>query len=47
MLEGIIKLLKSWIELKKTGNITINFFKGTPGVIKIEETKKVDELMNS
>jgi len=44
MLEKIIRLLQTWIFEKKTGNITFNFFKGTIGTVKIEETKKVEEL---
>lgn len=45
MIEAILKVLKQWIDQKKTGNITLNFFKGTLSVIKFEETKKIDELM--
>ncbi len=44
MIEAIVKLLKEWIVKKKTGNIVLNFFKGTVGTIKIEETKKIEEL---
>jgi hypothetical protein len=44
MLDKIIKLLNNWIGFKKTGNITINFFKGGISSIDIRETKKVDEL---
>jgi len=44
MIETILKFLQTWIDKKKTGNITLNFFKGTIGTIKIEETKKIDEL---
>lgn len=44
MIEAITKLLKAWIAGKKTGNITLNFFKGTLAVVKMEETKKIDEL---
>jgi len=44
MFDNIVRLLQTWNFEKKTGNITLNFFKGTLSVIKIEETKKIDEL---
>lgn len=44
MIEAIVKVLKQWMTDKKTGNITLNFFKGTLSVIKFEETKKIEEL---
>jgi hypothetical protein len=44
MIEAIVRLLQTWIFEKKTGSITLNFFKGTIGTVKTEETKKIDEL---
>ena len=44
MIEAIKRLIQTWIFEKKTGNITLNFFKGTIGTVKIEETKKIDKL---
>jgi len=44
MIEKIVRLLQTWIFEKKTGNITINFFKGGISSIDIKETKKIDEI---
>jgi hypothetical protein len=44
VIEAIVKVLRQWMTEKKTGNITLNFFKGTLSVIKFEETKKIDEI---
>jgi len=44
MIDKIKRLVQTWIFEKKTGNITLNFFKGTIGTVKVEETKKIDEL---
>ena len=44
MIEAIKRLIQTWIFEKKTGNITINFFKGGVSSIDIKETKKIDEI---
>ena len=43
-MDKLIALIKLWIEQKKVGQITINFFKGGISSIHIEEVKKLDEL---
>ena len=43
-MDKIIALIKLWIEQKKVGKITINFFKGGITNINIEESKKIEDL---
>lgn len=43
-MDKVFALIKLWIEQKKVGKITINFFKGGISSIHIEEVKKLDEL---
>lgn len=43
-MEKIFTLIKLWIEQKKVGKITINFFKGGITNINIEESKKIEDL---
>jgi hypothetical protein len=38
--KDISKFVKEWLEAKKVGNITINFYKGGISSIKFEETIK-------
>ena len=39
----LIKLIQKWIEDKKVGSLTINFFKGGVSSVKLEETIKLSE----
>ena len=43
-MKEIIELIKRWIEEKKVGNLTVNFFKGGISSIKLEETIKLNQL---
>ncbi len=42
-MDQIIKLIKTWIEERKTGRLVFNFFKGGLSSIGIEETKKLSD----
>lgn len=39
----LIKLIKEWIDQKKTGSITVNFFKGGLASVKKEEVLKISK----
>lgn len=43
MNKELIKLIQSWKDLKKTGKITINFFKGGVLSVNKEETIRLTE----
>lgn len=43
-MDKLIALIRLWIEQKKVGKITINFFKGGITNINIEESKKIEDL---
>jgi hypothetical protein len=45
-MDKVIALLREWIEKKKVGKITINFFKGGITNITIEESKKLEDIKN-
>ena len=38
------KLLNQWVQEKRVGSVTINFFKGGISSINMNETKKPEEL---
>ena len=40
-MKELITLIKEWIETKKVGSLTINFFKGGISSVKKEETIKL------
>ena len=40
-MKELIALIKEWIETKKVGSITVNFFKGGISSVKKEETIKL------
>lgn len=42
-MDAIFRLIKSWIEEKKTGRLIFNFFKGGLSSVGLEETKKLTE----
>ena len=42
-MKELIVLIKEWIETKKVGSITINFFKGGISSVKKEETIKLSK----
>lgn len=46
-MDKLIALIREWIEQKKVGKITINFFKGGVSSIHIEEVKKIEELKSN
>ena len=41
-LDKITKILKEWIDEKKTGSIQINFFKGGIGNLNLSNSIKLD-----
>lgn len=41
MLEQLIRIIKEWIDSRKVGSITINFFKGGISSVKLEKTIKL------
>lgn len=41
--KDLIKLIKEWLESKKTGKIIINFFKGGISNIEKHESIKIDK----
>ncbi len=45
-MDKLVALIREWIEQKKVGKITINFFKGGITNINIEESKKLEDLRN-
>lgn len=45
-MDRLVALIREWIEQKKVGKITINFFKGGITNINIEESKKLEDLRN-
>ena len=42
-MKELIQLIKKWLQEKKVGNITINFFKGGISSVKLEETIKLSK----
>ena len=45
-MDKLVALIREWIEQKKVGKITINFFKGGITNINIEESKKLEDMRN-
>ena len=43
LMDQIIKLIKTWIEERRTGRLVFHFFKGGLSSVGIEETKKLSE----
>ena len=43
LMDQIIKLIETWIEERKTGRLTLNFFRGGISSINKTETEKLDE----
>ena len=46
-LDKITKILKEWIDEKKTGSIQINFFKGGIGNLNLSNSIKLDTTKTS
>jgi hypothetical protein len=43
-MDKITYIIREWIEQKKVGKITINFFKGGITNVVIEESKKLEDI---
>jgi len=43
MLRELIDIIKEWIDSRKVGSVTINFFKGGVSSVKLEETIKLNQ----
>lgn len=41
-IDEIVKILKDWIDNKKTGSIQINFFRGGIGNLNLNKSIKLD-----